>query len=221
MPSLFGLIRPLIGGIIRTISEMFTSLAVIGPKDIRSKRFGKFGRGSSISWPTGSGFGEKWIWIGEDVLIAADVTLSAGMGPGQEMVTNPVVRIGDRCLIGRGTSIIGHLSIEVGDDVFTGMNVYITDQNHGYENLDEPIGKQLPNEQPVSIGESSWIGSGAIILPGSKIGDHVVIGANSVVTGEIPAYSVAVGSPARVVRQYDGNSWERQETRISDPDEQV
>ena len=178
MNSLFGFIRPLIGGVVRTTSEFLTRLAVIGPKDIRSKRFGKFGVGSSISWPTGSGFGEKWIWIGEDVLIAADVTLSAGMGPGQEMVTNPVVRIGDRCLIGRGTSIIGHLSIEIGEDVFTGMNVYITDQNHGYENLELPIGKQLPSEQPVSIGKSSWIGSGAIILPGSKIGDHVVIGDN-------------------------------------------
>ena len=221
MSSFSALIRPILGGVIRTTSEFFTRLAVIGPKDIRSKRFGKFGRGSSISWPTGAGFGEKWIWIGEDVLIAADVTLSAGMGPGQEMITDPVVRIGDRCLIGRGTSIIGHLAIEIGDDVFTGMNVYITDQNHGYENLDEPIGKQLPNEQPVSIGEGAWIGSGAIILPGSKIGDHVVIGANSVVTGEIPSYSVAVGSPARVVRQYDGNSWERQKTRISDPDEQI
>ena len=65
------------------------------------------------------------------------------------------------------------------------------------------------NEQAVEIGKGSWIGSGAIILPGSKIGEHVVIGANSVVTGEIPSHSVAVGSPARVVRQYDGNSWER------------
>ena len=219
MSSLSALIRPILGGVIRTTSEFFTRLAVIGPKDIRSKRFGKFGRGSSISWPTGSGFGEKWIWIGEDVLIAADVTLSAGMGPGQDMVTNPVVRIGDRCLIGRGTSIIGHLAIEIGDDVFTGMNVYITDQNHGYENLDEPIGKQLPNEQPVSIGEGVWIGSGAIILPGSKIGNHVVIGANSVVTGEIPSYSVAVGSPAKVVRLYDGNSWERQGIKDSNSQE--
>ena len=216
MASLFSLIRPVVGGVVRTTSEFFTRLAVIGPKDIRSKRYGKFGVGSSISWPTGSGFGEKWIWIGEDVLIAADVTLSAGMGPGQEMVTNPVVRIGDRCLIGRGTSIIGHLNIDIGDDVYTGMNVYITDQNHGYENLDLPIGKQLPNEEHVSIGKSSWIGSGAIILPGSKIGDHVVIGANSVVTGEIPSYSVAVGSPARVVRKHDGESWELKKTRISD-----
>ncbi|MBD26318.1 MAG: sugar acetyltransferase, partial [Acidimicrobiaceae bacterium] len=114
MSSFSALIRPILGGVIRTTSEFFTRLAVIGPKDIRSKRFGKFGRGSSISWPTGAGFGEKWIWIGEDVLIAADVTLSAGMGPGQEMITDPVVRIGDRCLIGRGTSIIGHLAIEIG-----------------------------------------------------------------------------------------------------------
>ena len=219
MSSFSALIRPILGGVIRTTSEFFTRLAVIGPKDIRSKRFGKFGKGSSISWPTGAGFGEKWIWIGEDVLIAADVTLSAGMGPGQEMITDPVVRIGDRCLIGRGTSIIGHLAIEIGDDVFTGMNVYITDQNHGYENLDEPIGKQLPNEQPVSIGEGVWIGSGAIILPGSKIGNHVVIGANSVVTGEIPSYSVAVGSPAKVVRLYDGNSWERQGIKDSNSQE--
>ena len=209
MSSFYGFVRPLIGGIVRMTSELFTRMAVIGPKDIRAKRFGKFGQGSSISWPTGSGFGEKWIWIGKDVLIAAHVTLSAGMGPGQEMVTNPVVRIGDRCLIGRGTSIIGHLAIEIGSDVFTGMNVYITDQNHGYKELDIPIGKQLPNEQAVEIGKGSWIGSGAIILPGSKIGEHVVIGANSVVTGEIPSHSVAVGSPARVVRQYDGNSWER------------
>ena len=208
MSSFFAFIRPLVGGIVRTTSEMFTRLAVIGPKDIRAKRYGEYGSGSSISWPTGSGFGEKWIWIGEDVLIAAHVTLSAGMGPGQEMLTNPVVRIGDRCLIGRGTSIIGHLTIEIGDDVFTGMNVYITDQNHGYEELDVPIGKQLPNEEAVEIGKGSWIGSGAIILPGSKIGDHVVVGANSVVTGEIPSYSVAVGSPAKVIRQYDGNSWE-------------
>ena len=54
------------------------------------------------------------------------------MVPGQRCVTDPVVSIGDRCLIGRGSGIVGHLRIEVGDDVWTGHNVYITDQNHGY-----------------------------------------------------------------------------------------
>jgi acetyltransferase-like isoleucine patch superfamily enzyme len=54
----------------------------------------------------------------------------------------------------------------------------------------------------VSIGDNSWIGHGTVILPGSEIGRHVVIGANSVVTGKIPDYCVAVGSPAKVIRQY-------------------
>lgn len=142
-------------------------------------------------------------------MISSYVTLSAGMGPNQEMLTNPVVKIGNRCLIGRGSSIIGHWSIEIGDDVFTGMNVYITDQNHGYENLEEPIGTQIPNEEAVSIGEGSWIGSGAVILPGVKIGKHVVVGANSVVTSDVPDYSVVVGAPGRVIRQHDGNGWQR------------
>ena len=210
MSSISSFTRPILGGMVRTISEYLRRTAAIGPSDRRSKRFGSFGSDSSICWPTGSVFGEKWIWIGSETLISADVTLSAGMGPGQEMITNPVVQIGNRCLIGRGTAIVGHLSIDIGDDVFTGMNVYITDQNHGYEALDEPIGIQIPNENPVSIGKGSWIGSGAIILPGSRIGDHVVVGANSVIRGEVPAYSVVVGSPGRVVRRYNGQSWERE-----------
>ncbi len=101
-------------------------------------------------------------------------------------------------------------AIDIGDDVFTGMNVYITDQNHGYEELDTPIGRQLPSEDPVTIGADSWIGSGAVILPGAKIGRHVVVGANSVVRGEFPDFSVVVGVPGRVVRRHDGTAWRRE-----------
>ena len=135
------------------------------------------------------------------------------MLPDQEMVTDPVVNIGDRCVIGRGTAIVGHLSIDIGDDVYTGMNVYITDQNHGYEDIDQPIGTQVPSDDPVSIGSGSWIGSGAVILPGARIGRHVVVGANSVVRGEIPDNSVVVGVPGRVVRSHDGLEWRRDDTR--------
>ena len=70
------------------------------------------------------------------------------MVPGQVCVTDPVVRIGDRCLIGRGSGIVGHLSIEIGDDVWTGHHVYITDQNHGYEDLDAPISVQVDARAP-------------------------------------------------------------------------
>ena len=203
------MLRRLLGGMVREGRKLEHRLAAIGPDDRPARRFGSFGSGTCISWPTGYVFGERWIHLGEDTLVGSHVTLSAGMVPGQQMVTDPVVRIGDRCLIGRGSAIVGHLSIDIGDDVFTGMNVYITDQNHGYEDLDMPIGTQLPSEDPVVIGADSWIGSGAVILPGARIGRHVVVGANSVVRGEIPDYSVVVGSPERVVRRHDGTAWRR------------
>jgi acetyltransferase-like isoleucine patch superfamily enzyme len=144
---------------------------------------------------------ERYIHIGRATMIGPSVTLSAGMVPGQTCVTDPVVSIGDRCLIGRGSGIVGHLRIEVGDDVWTGHNVYITDQNHGYSDPTVPVSRQVMPERPVCVGSGSWLGFGTVVLPGASIGEHVVIGANSVVTGVIPSYTVAAGSPARVIKQ--------------------
>ena len=154
-------------------------------------------------WKPTTIFNEQYISIGDDTLIGPGVALSAGMVPGQECISNVVVSIGDRCLIGRGSGIVGHFSIEIGNDVWTGHHVYITDQNHGYEDVTRPISQQSQPERPVVIGDGSWLGHGAVVLPGVTIGKHVVIGANSVVTKDIPDFSVAVGSPARVIRQYD------------------
>ena len=81
--------------------------------------------------------------------------------------------------------------------------MYITDQNHGYENIDEPIGRQLWKNAPVRIGAGCWLGHGSIILPGTTIGRHVVVAAGSVVRGEIPEYCVVAGAPARIVRRYE------------------
>jgi len=67
---------------------------------------------------------------------------------------------------------------------------------------------QTQPERAVRIGDGSWIGHGAVILPGVTIGRHVVVGANSVVTSDIPDFSVAVGSPARVIRQLRDGKWE-------------
>ncbi len=92
--------------------------------------------------------------------------------------------------------------------MWTGHYVHITDMNHGYELIDRPISVQNQPEAPVSIGEGSWLGHGVMVLPGSRIGRHVVVGANSVVSGEIPDYSVAVGVPAKVIRSYvEGRGW--------------
>mgnify|MGYP000913337302 FL=1 len=201
--------RSAVGRTIRGVSKMLNRTASIGPNDHAARFYKHFGRGSIINWPTGNMYGERWISIGEDTMIAADVTLSAGMVPNQEMMTDPVVIIGDRCLIGRGSAIVGHYRIDIGDDVFTGMNVYITDQNHGYEDPDTPIGIQDPQDDPVVIGDGSWIGSGAVVLPGARIGKHCVVAANSVVRGTFPSHSVIAGVPAKVVRAYDGTKWER------------
>ena len=77
----------------------------------------------------------------------------------------------------------------------------ITDQNHGYEDLDLPISKQVMPERPVSIGDGAWLGHGTVVLPGAVVGRHVVVGANSVVTGELPDNCVAAGVPAKVIKQ--------------------
>jgi len=143
-------------------------------------------------------------------MIGPQVTLSAGMMPGQECLTESVVRIGDRCLIGKGSGIVGHLSIDIGNDVWTGHHVYITDQNHGYEDVTRPISQQLMPEKAVVIGDGSWLGFGTVVLPGARIGRHVTVGANSVVTGELPDYCVAAGAPAVVIRRHvDGEGWVR------------
>lgn len=158
-------------------------------------------------WKPTTIFNEQYIHVGTNTLIGPDISLSAGMVPGQKCITNPVVTIGDRCLIGRGSGIVGHFCIEIGNDVWTGHNVYITDQNHGYEDVTRPISEQSQPERAVKIGDGSWLGYGSVVLPGVTIGEHCVIGANSVVTHDVPSYSVAVGVPARVIKQYVDGSW--------------
>ena len=180
--------------------DRLSVIASVGPKSRRGRRFGAFGEGSIICFPATSLMNERFIEIGENTMIGPHVALSAGMAPGQECLSQPVVRIGDRCLIGRGSGIVGHFSIDIGDDVWTGHHIYITDQNHGYDNVDVPISQQSMPEKPVRIGSGSWLGHGTVVLPGADIGEHVVIGANSVVAGRIPSFSVVVGAPARVVK---------------------
>jgi acetyltransferase-like isoleucine patch superfamily enzyme len=200
------------GAVVRSAWRRLCWWGAIGPRSRAARRFGSFGANSIICFPANTILNEQYIHIGEATMIGPQVTLSAGMMPGQQCLTDSVVRIGNRCLIGKGSGIVGHLSIDIGDDVWTGHHVYITDQNHGYEDIARPISQQLMPEQPVVIGEGSWLGFGTVVLPGARIGRHVTVGANSVVSGELPDFCMAAGAPAAVIRRYvDGQGWVRVE----------
>src|SRR6185312_11090430 len=192
------------GPIVRHGWRAMGRVGSIGPASRAARRFGAFGEGSIVCFPSAALFNERYIHIGAGTLIGPNVSLSAGMVPGQACLTDPVVRIGDHCLIGRGSSIVAHLGIDIGDDVWTGPNVYITDQNHGYDDVTVPISRQMQPEREVSIGAGSWLGTNTVVLPGARIGRHVTVGAGSVVTGELPDHCVAVGAPARVIQRHDG-----------------
>src|SRR5258708_14738376 len=97
--------RTTLGRWIRDGRDWLTSVAAVGPDDDRGQRFGAFGRGSCITFPQGPSFNEHAIHIGADTLIGPRVSLTAGMAPDQPLETSPVIVIGDRCNIGRGSHI--------------------------------------------------------------------------------------------------------------------
>ena len=150
------------GEIVQRAWEVACELGAIHTGSRRARRFGAFGANSVICFPPAAIVNERYIHIGSGTLIGPQVSLSAGMVPGQECASDPVVRIGARCLIGRGSGIVGHLSIDIDDDVWTGHHVYITDQNHGYADLSLPISQQVMPERPVTIGSGSWLGFGPV-----------------------------------------------------------
>lgn len=194
----------------RAIWERVQLWGAVGTQSERAKRFGSFGEGSFLAFPWNTVYGERYMRIGADTYIGPGITLSVGIAPDQTMMSESVLRIGDRCLINKGTAIVAHWSVDIGDDVWTGHNCYITDQNHGYEDIRRPIGGQSMPEQPVRIGSGSWLGHGVVVLPGVTIGEHVTVAAGSVVTKDIPARCVVAGSPARVIRLYEeGEGWVR------------
>jgi acetyltransferase-like isoleucine patch superfamily enzyme len=180
------------------------TVGCIGPDDARGRRFRSMGTNSCICFPPGSVFGEGAIEIGSETLIGPYVNLAAGLpgDPAPAAGDRPVVVIGDRCSVGRGTSVVGIRHIAIGDDVAIGPNVYITDHNHDYRDVSVPIAGQWLAADEVRIGAGSWLGTGVIVLAGSDIGRHVTVAAGSVVRGSVPDRTVVAGAPARVVRRY-------------------
>src|SRR3954469_23244716 len=202
-------VNRVMGDVVHVAWSGLTRVGAMGPRHRRARRFARFGEGSMIAFPPTVIFGEERIEIGNGSTVGPLASLSAGMPSQIGMRGDPIITIGDRCTLGKGIGIVGHERIEIGDDIWTGHYVYVTDQNHGYENVDLPIGTQMWKNEPVSIGSGSWLGHGAVVLPGSQIGRHVVVAAGAVVAGiDVPDRSVVAGVPARIVKRWiDGEGW--------------
>lgn len=173
---------------------------------VRPRRFGAFGADTTIMTPLQMHAPHR-IHIGEKTWIGARATLSLNeksFGKHYE----PKLTIGDNCQFGEQLFISCCGEITIGDDVLGSDRVFIADTYHGFEDpATPPIRQPLAPPEPVSIGNGVFLGVGCCILPGVSIGERAYIGANAVVTRNVEPWSVVAGSPARVVRRWNGAHW--------------
>lgn len=157
--------------------------------------------------------GKKRIFIGERVVVEYKSWLAA----------MPVTGFSDCRLIINDGARIGHFNhiyatkkITIEENVLTADKVYISDNLHGYEDINQPILHQpiIQNGNGVVIGKGSWLGENVCVI-GASIGKHCVIGANSVVTKNVPDFSVVVGVPAKIIKRYDHNKKQWRKTNHS------
>ncbi len=131
------------------------------------------------------------IEIGREVCIEEGVVLHTQKGH---------LRIGDNVFIGHHSELVAKEHIEVGNETLIAPFVVIRDANHNIKKS-QPIRKQGFEVKPVSIGRDCWLGTHSVVTAGSQLGNGVVLGANAVVTSNIPEDSVAVGIPAAVIKK--------------------
>ncbi len=186
-------------------SRQVLRYAYIGVPDASRFGFAAFGERSMLQQPYATLMGAEGISVGDDTLISPGSILAASPEWDWAAGDSPLVVIGSRVWAARGLSVVAHRRVEIGDDVWFGPDVYITDASHDMaldpDDPARPIGRRMEAARPVRIGDGSWIGTGVVICPGVTIGERVAVGANSVVAHDLPDNCVAVGAPAKVVRE--------------------
>jgi acetyltransferase-like isoleucine patch superfamily enzyme len=156
-------------------------------KEFSAGRNVRLGRGVFINVIQGTGR----IHLGDGVALEKNVQL---IGHGELIV-------GPRGFIGQGSVIVARQRILIGSDALIGEYVTIRDQDHGTARGELAYNQQPLPTNPIEIGTNVWLGSKVTITRGARIGDGCVVGANSVVTRDLPGSTVCVGAPAEPVRK--------------------
>ena len=180
------------------------------------------GSGWMVSEPGVKIFGSRWIEIGSGVYLGEGVFLQGRPGglkigdkvrimPGAYLnvynyrgIETSGIEIGEEAVIGVNVIITGQGGVKIGRKVIIAPGVKIMPVEHNYQNPQIPIKDQGIQAKGIVIEEGAWVGAGAIILDGVEIGKNAVVGAGSVVVDSVPAHSVAIGNPARIIKAPEG-----------------
>lgn len=176
--------------------------------------FKRFGHGALILFPL-KVQGARYIELGDGVVVHDRAWLLATRIDDHH---TPRLIIDDGACVGHFAHIVCVRRVRIGKDVLLADKVYISDNVHTYEDLSKPVIRQpVAFKGEAEIGDGSWLGENVCVV-GAIIGRHCIVGANSVVTTDIPDYSIAVGTPAKVIKQFNQTTgrWEKVASMKSD-----
>jgi acetyltransferase-like isoleucine patch superfamily enzyme len=181
------LLSRLLSGLLRRTAPLLESLARLHAHAALDADLHESLPASVVVHGRVSVYGSGRVRIGEHVLIYPDVHL--------ETQGNACIELGDGLVISRGAHIVAMDGIKIGEGSLIGEYTSIRDANHNRE-PDQPIRDSGHSAKPITIGREVWLGRGVTVLGGVMIGDKATVGANAVVTRDIPAGATAVGIPA-------------------------
>ncbi|MBC7252223.1 MAG: acyltransferase [Anaerolineae bacterium] len=141
------------------------------------------------------------IFIGDDTFVMHGSELHVYNFRG---LSQSGIWVGRNCFIGEFSLIRGQGGVHIGDYVLLAPRVQLLAVDHLYEDVTRPVIEQGIRGRGITIEDGAWIGGGAIVLDGVRVGRNSVVGAGSVVTRDVPPYTVAVGAPARVIKRLGG-----------------
>ena len=157
-------------------------------------------RGAFARWPIHGNvlesFREGRLEVGEHALFEPNVWITSS--------DNGRIRIGAGTFLNIAVMVAATELVEIGEHCMFANGCFVTDANHRFDDPDQPITWQgFTSKGPTRVGDNVWCGANVVITSGVTVGERCVIGANSVVTEDIPPFSIAAGAPARVLRQIE------------------